>query len=497
MKKAKFILALLGLAPFLMGAFLTVQQKKDQEAPLWVQDKNGKKYELYKASYALVIGIDHYTAGWPDLPGVAKDIRDVKEVLNEQKFKIITAQNVDRNGLLKSIEYFISEYGHEPENRLLIYFAGHGHTITLATKVEMGYVVPADAPNPSFDEKGFKAKAIDMDRFMIFAKQIECNHVLFVFDSCFSGSLFNLGDRGAIPPVISYKTAHPVRLFITSGSKDERVPDKSIFKEQFIAGIKGEADRDGDGFVTGTELGEFLLKQVVAYSDETLHPQYGKIRNPLLDRGDFVFIPTEQEPIKPAPETSFEVEQEYWKSAQQIDTVQAYNIYLEKYPNGNFAKFARERIRAIQESEKNKAPKPKPPDEKQAEKEEPIETKNVRPVKLRELPQKQVQLYNQSIKVLNVTGFAKEIDVKGQVQLTLSVSVEGRITVDEIKDLYLSVTPPEMLESVEQKIKSVIEEKRLEPPLINNEISVKVTSWIVSYNCSLSAGKLTLTKTSF
>ena len=79
------------------------------------------------------------------------------------------------------------------------------------------------------------------------------------------------------------------RQFITAGSADETVPDESIFRRQFVAALTGEGDVDGDGFVTGTELGEFLQKTVVNYSRAAQHPQYGKIRNPNLDKGDFVF----------------------------------------------------------------------------------------------------------------------------------------------------------------------------------------------------------------
>ncbi len=58
----------------------------------------------------------------------------------------------------------------------------------------------------------------------------------------------------------------PVRQFITSGSSKEKVSDKSIFREQFVSALEGEGDMDNDGYVTGTELGEFLLSTVVNYT---------------------------------------------------------------------------------------------------------------------------------------------------------------------------------------------------------------------------------------
>ena len=64
---------------------------------------------------------------------------------------------------------------------------------------------------------------------------------------------------------------------------------------QFITALQGEADFNSDGYLSGTELGEFLQDTVANYSKGAQHPQYGKIRNPKLDKGDFVFaLPTKQ-----------------------------------------------------------------------------------------------------------------------------------------------------------------------------------------------------------
>ena len=103
-----------------------------------------------------------------------------------------------------------------------------------------------------------------MESFNTYARNIDAKHVLYIFDSCFSGSIFALSR--AVPEAINYMTSKPVRQFITAGSENEQVPDRSIFKSQFIAAMRGEADNDRDGYVTGTELGMFLQSKVVNYS---------------------------------------------------------------------------------------------------------------------------------------------------------------------------------------------------------------------------------------
>jgi len=179
-------------------------------------------------------------------------------------------------------------HGVDPENRLLFYFAGHGNTIEMSYGGKLGYIVPADAPLPFQNQAGFMENAISMQDFENQARQIQAKHVLYCFDSCFSGSIFTLSR--AIPQAISEKIDKPVRQFIVSGTEDEEVPDESVFAAQLVTAMNGEGDLTKDGYITGTELGLFLQDKVEKYSNATQHPQYGKIRDPNLDKGDFVFI---------------------------------------------------------------------------------------------------------------------------------------------------------------------------------------------------------------
>ncbi len=248
----------------------------------------GEIINLYQECYALVIGVSDYVSGWPDLPNAARDADEVGDLFSNLGFKITKLINPTRAELFKALEDFSNGPGQEKDSCLVRFFAGHGHTERLAYGDDMGYLVPKDAPTPERDMSGFKLKAVDMHTIEAAARRIEAKHALFLFDSCFSGAIFNIS-RAMPPAYISYKTGRQVRQFITAGGAEETVPDKSIFKRQLIEALQGEADRNDDGYVTGTELGEFLQENVVIYSYESQHPQYGKIRDPSLDKGDFVF----------------------------------------------------------------------------------------------------------------------------------------------------------------------------------------------------------------
>ncbi|MGD8568300.1 MAG: caspase family protein [Gammaproteobacteria bacterium] len=304
---------------------------------------------LYSASYALLVGVSNYEK-WPDLPGVSKDILMVKDALEKQGFIVKILADPTRDQFDEAIRDFISRYGQDENNRLLFYFAGHGYTLTTKRGRELGYVIPADTPLPQDGIGPLKKKAIGMENFEYYAKQMEAKHALFLFDSCFSGSLFHVSR--AIPPTISAKTSKPVRQFITAGSADQEVPDESVFRRQFIAGLDGAADLNNDRYITGTELASFLEDTVINYTHNAQTPQYGKIRDPYLDKGDFVFFNSDQPvPIKnsSAQQQSQVMEEElnYWNDVKNTNTAGSYLAYLERYPRGQFAGIARVKARQL------------------------------------------------------------------------------------------------------------------------------------------------------
>lgn len=354
--RVPLLLALLLLS---LARFAAAQPGAGRGLGIKLRTPDGTRVKLYEKSYALVIGESEYANGWRKLDGVKRDVEAVRAALEKHGFQVVVVENADSARLENAYTDFIRSYGMQEQNRLLFYFAGHGFTRRQSYGEEMGYIVPADAPNPHADLPGFLSKAMDMEQMERYAKRIQSKHALFVFDSCFSGSLFAVA-RG-VPDSIGYKTARPVRQFITSGSAEEEVPDRSVFREQFVAALGGEADMNRDGYVTGTELGEFLQDRVVNYTHSAQHPQYGKIRNPNLDKGDFVFAlsgapaPPVAHAGAPPPEVAAPpaaavttVEQGYWDAIKDGDSVYEFKGYLRRYPGGRHAGEARDKVQRLE-----------------------------------------------------------------------------------------------------------------------------------------------------
>ena len=206
--------------------------------------------------------------------------------------------------------------GKEENRGILFFYAGHGETESLADGTRMGYIIPADCPLLKTNPMRFADYAISMRDIESASLRIQAKHVLMLFDSCFSGALFSL--VRAVPDDISEKSTLPVRQYITAGREDEQVPDKSMFKRCLMIGLEGDADLTGDGYVTGSELGMYLSDRVVNYTRTRQHPQYGKINNPSLDRGDFVFIPLKTLEIKAKEEQIWKEEVSLLRDVEQL-----------------------------------------------------------------------------------------------------------------------------------------------------------------------------------
>lgn len=280
-------------------------QRDASATKLVMRNPDGIEQVLYSESHALLIGnITYAHTHWRSLEPIRPEILLLKDVLEEQGFKVQVHFNLVRADLTKTIDDFVREHGATTGARLLIYFAGHGYTRDIGGGV-IGYILPVDAPPPNAPD--FTQRALSMSWFEVWARTPEARHMLFVFDSCFAGSIFgNLGrgDPPGRPDIKEPRPKHYVfsqlamarsRQFIAAGTGNQTVPANSIFTKllaQALRGLRPSVDVNWDGFVTGLELANYLIGDVPSYygvNEEPQTPQYGKIRDPLYDIGDMVF----------------------------------------------------------------------------------------------------------------------------------------------------------------------------------------------------------------
>jgi len=249
--------------------------------------------EIYDNSWAVIIGIDKYQ-NVPNLDYAGRDAEHVKSLLidkfnfPENNLKIL----VDDEATLMNMKNVLSEVSlsADENDRVLIFFAGHGQTMELPDGGEMGYLMPVDG-----NLDNLYASSIPMDDIKKLALMSKAKHMLFLIDACYGG-LAASGTRGLSPVSKNYINkivAEKSRQIITAGGKDEQVIEKSewghsAFTMNLLRALdKGTADVNDDGFITADELGLFLKEKVTEDSDFQQTPQSRRFTS---QEGEFVFI---------------------------------------------------------------------------------------------------------------------------------------------------------------------------------------------------------------
>jgi peptidoglycan/xylan/chitin deacetylase (PgdA/CDA1 family)/uncharacterized caspase-like protein len=253
----------------------------------------------YANSWAILVGIDDYKK-WPRLQYAVRDAEGVGQLL-VQKFgfapeRVITLKNeqATRAGILGAFHDLLergkSAGGLQPNDRVFMFFAGHGATRKLSSGRDLGYIVPYDA-----DPDNLASDAIPMTEIQNIAESLPAKHELFVMDACYSG--LGLTRGGANASFLRENGRRLGRQMLTAGGTDQLVSDggpngHSIFTWTLLQGLGGKADLNGDGLITATELAAYVAPAVSSVSRQT--PAFGSL--PGSEGGDFVFeLPEETE----------------------------------------------------------------------------------------------------------------------------------------------------------------------------------------------------------
>ena len=299
--------------------------------------------QLYTASHALVIGNDAYGGAWPRLSNAVKDEQLVARALEAKGFSVTLLTNLKSREMEEAFETFFYETGQDPDSGLFLWYAGHGHS-----EGREGYLIPIDTPDPS-ETGDFLRKALSLRRMGEFVRGANALHILSVFDACFAGTIFHVG-RAKPPPAITQATTRPVVQFLTSGDAGQEVSDDGTFRKLFIRALNGEvrADANGDGYLAASELGLFMTNTITNYSNGNQTPRNGKLNDPDLDQGDFIFKIAGLTPMARGNAVArASAEQLFWSSVKDSRDAESYRAYIDQYPNGVFAGLARLRIKKL------------------------------------------------------------------------------------------------------------------------------------------------------
>lgn len=245
----------------------------------------------YRESWAAIIGIDDYV-NWQKLQYAVHDALGVKDTLIQKYgfkpdhvFTLLDGQ-ATRQNILSLLGDKLGGATVQHEDRVFVFFAGHGATRKLASGRELGYIVPVDA-----DLADLEGSAISMTNFQDISEAIPAKHVLFVMDSCYSGLALTRGGMPAFSQnYLNEISRREARQMFTAGGADQQVADNgpnghSVFTWTLLQGLDGRADMNGDGVITASELAAYVAPAVSALSHQT--PAFGNL--PGTEGGDFIF----------------------------------------------------------------------------------------------------------------------------------------------------------------------------------------------------------------
>jgi peptidoglycan/xylan/chitin deacetylase (PgdA/CDA1 family)/tetratricopeptide (TPR) repeat protein len=261
----------------------------------------GPPPQLYRETWAVVIGINDYQR-WPKLGYAVNDARAMQALLVEkfavkpENITLLLDGEATRERIMAALGDALSDPGKvKRDDRVLIFFAGHGATRLLPSGKSIGYIIPVEA-----DTAGFQGQSISMTTFQDINEGIPAKHVFYVMDACYSGlALVRGGAPTSADPhrYLQEITRRQTREMITAGGADQQVADggpggHSIFTWTVLQGLQGKADMNADGYITAAELFTYAAPIISSLSAQT--PAFGNLVG--SEGGEFVFeLPAQTE----------------------------------------------------------------------------------------------------------------------------------------------------------------------------------------------------------
>ena len=257
----------------------------------------------------MIIGINTYRH--PEIPALSYAVNDARSIAaalarlgytSERIFLLLDAQ-ATRQGIENVLYDRLRAAG--TNDRLFVFFAGHGETMALPHGDTEGFLLPHDA-NP----RNLFTTAISMSDVRRIGQRIAAKHILFAVDACYSG--FTVAQARSPQRVdanyLRLILQDPAVQVITAGKSGEKVYEErghGLFTMQLLKAFEGYADADQNGVLLTTELAAFLQSRVMRETEGKQHPQFGQ----LAGEGQFVFVlppaggpsPTPEVIQRPAP----------------------------------------------------------------------------------------------------------------------------------------------------------------------------------------------------
>jgi len=267
-------------------------------------------YGLADGGVALIIGNGDYQHA-PDAQTAERDADAVAEALEDAGWAVTKGINLDRATMRQVIAQFSADLTDADE--VAIFYSGHALRTGGAS-----FMAPVDAKAETLTDVLFDA--VPLDLLLQLAAEKSGNAVMFVDGAQLRGFTPTdfvepgLAELEGPEGVLIVSAAEPGRAVRRSRWRDSRFA--RLIVDQFLqpgASVQSVADgTDQPTFVVGSVDDDFMLAAAPATAE--------------------------------SQGLEYEIELAYWRAAERSGKAADYQAYLSRFPEGVFAKFARERL---------------------------------------------------------------------------------------------------------------------------------------------------------
>jgi len=267
---------------------------------------------IYTNSWALLIGINKYPNLPPDLSlhYAVKDVNDLRdELIRDYGFApnhitVLTESQATKQNIFDALND-LTDSGHVGEDdRVLVYFSGHGQTVNTSFGGDMGFLVPEDAnvdlkrPN---NIGPYNRSCLSMSWLRNTLQSCPAKHVLILADACYSGLLAQSRAPETLnTAVVAEMATLRSRQVMTAGTKGQTSLEfgeygHGAFTYKLIEQLKARAAVKGNIF-TASDLFVSLRTSVSNLTNGAQLPQLASLGT----EGDFLFITAGAPDVKPS-----------------------------------------------------------------------------------------------------------------------------------------------------------------------------------------------------
>ena len=246
----------------------------------------GKPEGLYYKSWAIVIGVENYLLA-PKIPGAIEDAKAVAQSFRRLGFDEVV-ELYDKDASARRLQQTLSDFLPRKVgryDRLVVYFVGHAGVTQDLDGKELGYLVPWDS------QIGNLAKSVTFDQIKEFSRRSASKHALFFLNAAVRGwevsTAQPLSLEGRMAP--EEDTERRAVQVLTAGDKGESLSHengRSLFGQVLVDGLTEKADRNKNGWLMASEVGDYVKQEIQKRSKGTQHPLFVQLEG----EGDTVLI---------------------------------------------------------------------------------------------------------------------------------------------------------------------------------------------------------------